>query len=71
MGGSVGVVGNGVPPALGVSSPPQEINERLIIKKLKNILQEKRIKLNLNQTSPNLKSPIFIKAKDDIDNHKL
>ena len=40
-------------------------------KKLKNILQEKRIKLNLNQTSPNLKSPIFIKAKDDIDNHKL
>jgi hypothetical protein len=38
LGGSVGVVGNGVPPALGVSSPPQEINERLIIKKLKNIL---------------------------------
>lgn len=36
-------------------------------KKVKKLLQDKGIRLNLNQTSSHLSSPIFVKAKEDIN----
>lgn len=50
------------------SDPIRFSYSKKTFKKLKKLLQDKGIRLNLKQTSEGLKSPIFVKAKEDIGN---